>query len=853
MKNGTRTSLVSNAAVAALICGIILAGPSVAWAQAKTYAFDIPAEDGAKALNDFSKQSGVQLLFPYDAAAKATVPALKGTFTRQEALNTLLTATGLEIASATDTTISLKVKESPGTGEGTGDTDVIVTGTHIRGKNPTAPVHIVTRSDIDASGYTKLGDVVQSLPENFGGGQNPGIIAASRVSFNNQNYSNEATINLRGLGADATLTLLNGHRLSSDGYFQGSDISGIPLAAVQRIEIVADGSSALYGSEAIAGVANIILRKTYNGTQLAANYGVSTQGGGATRTVSALTGMAGDKGYWLGSIEIQKNDGIAASQRRVTSGVTPLSSLIQPQTRKSAFFAGGRDMTDRLSIDFDLLISDRANAGIQQYPGYVFSQRMHTPAYSGSISADYRLGDSWRLHATAVASGSRNSQVAQIPVFNYTGRGYYKNAIRYGEVAADGPLLALPGGPLKGAFGVGYREETFQSGRPPSSAHFTGGREVAYLFGELSIPVFAPSEDRPGVYALDVSLSGRAEDYSDLGQSANPRIGVRYQPVPDVSLRATWGKSFKAPSFLQLNSESGLYAYAAPTSGYTGPVAGAIVLIAQGGNVELKPERSTSWTFGADYVPTAIPSLRLSATYFDIDYQDRVVQPITQTTQGLSDPIYAPFVIFDPTLAEIDAAFAAADRFTNFTGGTYDATKVVGILQDRYTNATAQTVKGLDVSYRQSFESSLGVFDAFANATWLELKQKTIVSMPIRTLSGTIGSAPEFKARGGVTWRNGGLSTTFVGNFVAAETDNGVSPPVPVASWTTADLNLSYVVGHGAAKPSGLRLGLAISNLFDKKPPYAVSPSISYAGIHFDSTNTSVIGRFITLSVTKDW
>jgi len=76
---------------------------------------------------------------------------------------------------------------------------------------------------------------------------------------------------------------------------------------------------------------------------------------------------------------------------------------------------------------------------------------------------------------------------------------------------------------------------------------------------------------------------------------------------------------------------------------------------------------------------------------------------------------------------------------------------------------------------------------------------------------------------------------------------------VPVASWTTADLNFIYEVGHGATKPSGLRLGLAISNLFDKKPPYAVSPSISYAGIHFDSTNTSVIGRFITLSVTKDW
>ncbi len=362
MKYGIRASLVSATAIAAAVCGLTLASPSTSWAQAPTYPFDIPAEDGAKALNDFSRQSGVQLLFPYDLAAKANVPGLKGTYTRQEALNTLLAATGLEVASQTDETISLRVKERPGT-TGSGDpaetpTEVIVTGTHIRGGNPTAPVHTVTRGDIEASGYTQLGDVIHSLPENFGGGQNPGIIGASRVNINNQNYSNETTVNLRGLGADATLTLLNGHRLSSDGYFQGADISGIPLAAVQRVEIVADGTSALYGSEAVAGVANVILRKTYNGAQVSASYGAATQGGGASRTVNALVGAAGANGYLLGNIEYQKSDGIFASQRSATSGVKPQTTLLQPQTRKSAFLAGGRDLTDRLSIAFDALVSD---------------------------------------------------------------------------------------------------------------------------------------------------------------------------------------------------------------------------------------------------------------------------------------------------------------------------------------------------------------------------------------------------------------------------------------------------------------------------------------------------------------
>lgn len=853
MTHGSRSSVVSMTAITVAVCGILLATPLPGWAQSQVFSFDIPAEDGAHALNDFSRQSGVQLLFPYEVAAKVDVPAIKGSYTRQDALKTLMAVTGLEVASESDTTISLRVRTMTVSQAQETTPDVVVTGTHIRGANPTAPVHTVTRAEIDASGFIQLGDVVHSLPENFGGGQNPGIIGASRVNINNQNYSNETTINLRGLGADATLTLLNGHRLSSDGYFQGSDISGIPLAAVQRVEIVADGTSALYGSEAVAGVANIVLRKTYSGAELSASYGTATQGGGATRTVNALVGTAGARGYLLGNLEFQKGDGLFAGQRAATSGVKPKTTLLQPQTRTSAFLAGGYDVTDRLSLAFDALVSDRSNQSVQQYPSYVYTAAMNTPSYSGSVSADYRLSDHWRLRATGVASGSHNSQHLAIPAFGYTGRGYFRNAVKYAEVTADGPVAHLPGGDVKGAIGGGYRSEEFRSASPGESSYFVGGRHVGYLYGEVSIPVVAPSAARTGLHALDVSLSGRAEDYSDLGRSTNPRIGIRYVPHNDLALRATWGKSFKAPSFFQLHSMSLLYAYAATTSGYTGSMPGAVVLIAQGGNVDLRPERSTSWTLGADYAPVANPFLKVSATYFDIDYSDRVVQPINQTTQGLSSPIYAPFVVSNPSPSQIDAAFADAGLFTNYSGAPFDALKVVGILEDRYTNATAQTVRGVDLSYRQSFASGSGTFDAFANATWIRLEQQTIVSLPFQRLSGTIGNVPKFKARGGVTWRRGRLAATLVGNFVAAETDNGVAPAVPVDSWTTTDLNLLYTVGQGRAKRSGLKLGLAISNLFDKKPPYAVSPAISYAGVHYDSTNASVVGRFVTLSVSKAW
>ncbi len=846
MANDTRKTLLRTTA-AATICGLMLLSTPAVWAQSRTYQFDIPAENAAKALNDFSRQSGVQILFPYDAAAKVNAPAIKGTMTRQDALNALLAATNLEVASETDQTISLRVKESPRPTDSATQTDaVIVTGTHIRGVNPTSPVHTVTRKDIEQSGYTQIGDVVRSLPENFGGGQNPGVIGASHKNNNNSNVTNASTINLRGLGADATLTLLNGHRLPGDGLQQGSDISGIPLAAVQRIDVVTDGSSALYGSEAVAGVANIVLRKTYTGAELSGSYGASTQGGGATRLISGLAGNAGYDGYWLFSAEGQKNDPILASQRDATSEVAPSTSLIQGGDRQSAFFAAGRTLTDRLSVDFDSLVSNQSSLNTLVYAGDDYITNVFTREYSAALSADYRIGDRWRLHATGVMSGDANRYAQAIPAYDYVGTSRFKNAVQYGEVTSDGPVFHLPAGDVKAAVGIGYRHDLLIN---DSDIH--GSRDDRYYYGELSVPLVSEPMNVAGIRSLDLSLSARSEDYSDFGKSTNPRIGLRYRPIADLAIRATWGKSFKAPSFYQQDFLPNLYAFDATTSGYSGSNPEAIVLVADGGNAKLKPERSTSWTLGADFTPSSIPTLALSATAFNIDYRDRVVQPINPTTEGISNPIFAPFVTSNPTPAQIAAIEALTYTFTNYSGFTYDDAKVVSILDDRFTNASAQTVSGLDLSYRQSFDAGTDGFDLFANATWLRLDQQTIETMPNLRLSGTIANPAKFRARGGLTWRHGALTSTLSANYVADEIDNGDTTEVPVGSWTTADLTLSYVIGAGSGKP--LKIGLAVSNLFDTTPPYTVSTALAWPGIHYDSTNTSIVGRFVTLSLTKDW
>jgi iron complex outermembrane receptor protein len=169
---------------------------------------------------------------------------------------------------------------------------VIVTGSHIRRADidTAAPVQVVTREDIDRTGKTTLAEYLQTLtadgqgsvPKSFGTGFSPG----------------GAGVSLRGLGASSTLVLLNGRRiapygLADDGQKIYTDISVIPLEAVERVEVLKDGASAIYGSDAIAGVVNIILRNEYRGASGKATLAASEEGDGEMAKLS-FTGGFGD-------------------------------------------------------------------------------------------------------------------------------------------------------------------------------------------------------------------------------------------------------------------------------------------------------------------------------------------------------------------------------------------------------------------------------------------------------------------------------------------------------------------------------------------------------------------------------
>lgn len=202
---------------------------------------------------------------------------------------------------------------------------ITVTGSNIPRTNTEtpSPVQVVTRQEIDRTGKTTVAEYLQTITAN-GAGSIP-------KSFGNGFAGGGAGISLRGLGAGSTLVLLNGRRmatygLADDGQKVFTDLSTIPLDAVERVEVLKDGASAIYGSDAIAGVVNIILRSDFQGAILRGSYGVSGDGDGDTRkaTLTAGTGdMATDGWNAFFSLDVGKSDAIKISDRRTASGSAP--------------------------------------------------------------------------------------------------------------------------------------------------------------------------------------------------------------------------------------------------------------------------------------------------------------------------------------------------------------------------------------------------------------------------------------------------------------------------------------------------------------------------------------------------
>lgn len=287
-------------------------------------SFDVTQGPLSAALVQYAEQAKVQLIYEPGIVAGRRSGRLKGRFTARGALGRLLEGSGIHVRQV-DTRIFLLSTDQGATDAGVrssllsageGPDPIIVTGSHIHGAQPSAsPTRTVSRSDVERGGYGSIAQALQAMPGNFGGM----ATEQSALSFADRSGNNATLasgINLRGLGPQATLVLINGRRIAGSGLLGDfADISSIPLSALDRVEMVTDGASALYGSDAVAGVVNIILKEDFDGFETRIRGGSVTQGHARELQFSQTAGARWNDGSLLIAYEYQRRVALRSADR----------------------------------------------------------------------------------------------------------------------------------------------------------------------------------------------------------------------------------------------------------------------------------------------------------------------------------------------------------------------------------------------------------------------------------------------------------------------------------------------------------------------------------------------------------
>lgn len=836
----------------------VMTGTAMASAPTEKMAIDLPAQPLGSALKALALQSRHTILADADVIGDSPAPAVQGRFTVEDTLRRLLQGAGLTFDRVDGGYV---VRADGGRDNRRAASDgpgIIVTGSRIRGAPGASPVTILSEKTIRDSGLADLGEVARSLPQSFGGGQNPGV-GFNVPSSTGGNVGGGSTVNLRGLGSDATLTILNGRRVPYDSARQGVDISAIPLAAVDRIEIVADGASAIYGSDAVGGVVNVMLKRDYDGVETRARLAGATDGGDVEQRYSILAGRRWQGGGGFVAYEYNRNTALLTNQRdyaRVRPNVT-----ILPASQRHAIVASvHQDITDILTIEADALYNDRE--GAFTYPlnaaGDLTLSRTRQTFDSNMLAlasaARLALGP-WQLSLSGTFGKGltyfqgdtfRNDQFAS------TASGRYNNQTVTGEVAADGPLFALPGGHAKLAVGAGIRANDFEIFRGVGNINNARpSLDSRYAFGELNLPLVGPDMGQLLVHRLNLSAALRYERYRQIGDIVTPKLGVIYAPNDVLDLKASWGKSFRAPSFIQLYSIQQALLYPVTTFGGTGYPTGSTALYLTGGNSDLKPERARSWSGTLTLHPPAWPGASLEVSYFSTRYVNRIVTPIPIASQALGNPANSGQVTLSPTAAQLAALVAGADQFLNATSSAYDPSRVVAIIDNSNVNAGRQSISGIDVQARYQTALADGRLNLSASATYLDSEQQISAGQPVQQLAGTLFNPPHWRGRGTASWDKGGLGLAVTLSHIGGVDDQRTASAGWVRGMTIADVSARYRIEGGHGPLGGVEVGLSIQNLFNVAP--AVIATSLYYDTPYDSTNYSPVGRFVAFELVKRW
>lgn len=861
-------------ALATSACMVALVTPAQAQTQTQTQTYNIPAGDLKDALDAYARQSGRQIIYKADEARGTASKGARGNLSPQVALDALLVGTGFSAKQDVSGAVAVYRLDAEGKGvrpngsvdatraEETEVDEIVVTGTRIRGAEAASPTIAITAAQVRQEGRTNLGEVIRDVPQNYRGGQNPGVlIGASGLA--NQNITGGSSLNLRGLGPDATLTLLNGRRLSYSGFVNAVDVLTVPIEALDRLEIVPDGASAIYGSDAVAGVANIIIKRDYDGFAATLRGGTTTDGGNREYQVSLTGGTTWQDGGFIAAYDRLDSNGVDVRDRSYlydpagVKGVLSPFSLFPALDSHSGLFSGHQRLGPNIEVSADGIYTTRRSVSRYLFPEAANDLETRTKTFAISPSLDVDLGANW----TASLSGtygtdkvkSRQSLTFKGQSRPSTSEVCYCNSTKAIELAVQGSLLELAGGSLKLAAGGGYRRNDFalRTILGSGASDVSGSRSSKFAYGELNVPLVSAAMGVAGIRRLTLSGALRHEDYGSIGAVTTPKLGAIYQPIEPLTIKGSWGRSFKAPTLSQQFTIGNGFLATAADFGSANLPPDAEVLFIGGGNQNLKPERAETWAMTASVRPVEVPSLEFEVTYFRVNYMDRVAEPFLDLFGALDNPIVAQFVNLSPTGPELQSAVDyAGSRLFNLTGG--DPLRAVAVLDGRNVNLAVDRVRGVDVSGSYRFKLAGGDAAIRGSASWLEGRRQLFSGQPSEQTVGIVYNPAKFQARAGVVWEKGQFDTSVffnhVGSVLATDTSGD---PKRTDTFSTFDFTLRYRTEQARSALAGLEVAFVVNNLFNQRPPLldATAPG----RVNLDSTNYSPLGRSLSLSVTKRW
>lgn len=695
------------------------------------------------------------------------------------------------------------------------DSDIIVTGTRSAGRAAlasSAPVDVITSRAVEDTGFADLGRALNTLQPSLNFARSATTATAA----------NTRPITLRGLSPDQTLVLVNGRRRHANAVLNvnnsigrgsaGVDLDTIPDSAIERIEVLRDGAAAQYGSDAIAGVVNIILKSNASGGSAYVQGGVTEVGDGENGVITASSGLPlGDGGHLTLTALARKQEPtnralVDQRYNRVTYRIGDPKSEIASAAIDLAVPVGAFEL-----YGFGTLTRKVSNnaAGFRipnfspLYPAG-FLPIIEPRIWDGGATVGVR-GELGKVRVD-VSQGYGISQ-ADFSVFDTANvslglaspKRFDSGGVTYRQYLTDLTLARSLDGVLAGgniAVGGQYRRESYRirSGEPLA---FQGlGADGLAGFNPRNptnvsrdaYAIFADLEIRP-VERLLVGGAVRYDRYSDFGDRTTWRATGRYDVADGFAIRATAGTGFKAPSLQQqyFSAVQGATSAGALVTVGTLPVADPVARAL--GALPLKPERSKNLTAG--FVIGPIEGFSFTADFFQINIRDRI---------ALSEQLSGAAVV----------AILTGAGITNFQQVRF------------FTNAIDTNTKGVEVTARlqrdlaPNTRVSVNLGYALIETDLVTLRPNQVLpALPLlgaRSLALATAGQPRNKFTGQLTLTHRGFD---VQANVAAF---GTYQSVPIADVLTFGGKTSLDLAVGARLGKAVRLVVGAQNVLDAKP-----------------------------------